>query len=998
MTIDNLQEASNLNQERGSSVIGESDSISERDHDDNMAETVEVTPPKEDNGYILKEAGETMSQQDKSTATVIATKAEEDDDDDDDDDDEVDSEEDNGEEDENDDEDDDEPPLLKYTRINQLPKNFFQRDSISSCLFGDAFFAFGTHSGILHLTTCTFEPIKTIKCHRSSILCINTDGKHFATGSIDGTVIIGSIDDPQNITQYDFKRPINSVALHSNYQASKMFVSGGMAGDVVLSQRNWLGNRIDIVLNKKKKEKIRKDDQFSDARGPIMGIYIMGDLILWMDDDGITFCDIPTRSQLLNIPFPSTIFNVQNVRSDLFRPHIHFLESDRIIIGWGSNIWLFKVSFTKDSNSYKFSDSNSQNNNMGHFNPTTNIGSLLSSAASSFRGSPDKKVELECNFTVSMLIAGLASFKDNQLLCLGFDLDVEDDVGVDKNNKGLDLANQQKNLLFKGNAPELKIVDLFNGDEIYNDEVIMKNYEKLSLNDYHLGKHIDEATPEYYLISSNDAIRVQELSLKDHFDWFIERKQFYKAWKIGKYVIGSEERFGIGLTFLNNLVAKKDWSTLINHLNIIFEETLNSFDSNSYDATNKVLQEWADTIEVLIKSGKIIEIAPLIPKKPALKKSVYDDVLHHFLANDMINKFHEYINKWDLKLFSVDNFEEELETKIETANEPVATHSDGEFHITYRTELVHLYLKENKYTKAIPHLLKAKDLRALTIIKVQNLLPQYLDQIVNIILLPYRGKISNISKLSIFEIQTIFNKPIDLLFENRHTIPIDRIYRIFEHDCPRSFNKILFCYLMKFLDNDDSFMLNPYENQLIELYSEYDQQSLLPFLQKHNNYNVETAIEVCSSKPGLYNELIYLWGKIGETKKALSLIIDELQNPQLAIDFVKNWGDSDLWEFMINYSLDKPNFTKAILTCPDDTSEIYLKVIKRMSNDLKIDNLHEIIRHIVQENSLSLEVRDNILVIINDETKKFANEFLKIRSQGKLFQVDESDSETIDDF
>ena len=195
------------------------------------------------------------------------------------------------------------------------------------------------------------------------------------------------------------------------------------------------------------------------------------------------------------------------------------------------------------------------------------------------------------------------------------------------------------------------------------------------------------------------------------------------------------------------------------------------------------------------------------------------------------------------------------------------------------------------------------------------------------------------------------------------------------------------------MGTDDSFMINPYENQLIELYSEYDRQSLLSFLQKHNNYNVEAAIEVCSSKTGLYNELIYLWGKIGETKKALSLIIDELRNPQLAIDFVKNWGDSDLWEFMINYSLDKPNFTKAILTCSDETSEIYLKVIRGMSNNLKIDNLQDIVKHIVQENSLSLEVRDNILVIINDETNKYADEFLRVRSRGKVFQVDETDND-----
>ena len=49
------------------------------------------------------------------------------------------------------------------------------------------------------------------------------------------------------------------------------------------------------------------------------------------------------------------------------------------------------------------------------------------------------------------------------------------------------------------------------------------------------------------------------------------------------------------------------------------------------------------------------------------------------------------------------------------------------------------------------------------------------------------------------EIQTIFNKPMDLLFENRHTISVARLYEIFEHDCPKSFKKILFCYLIKFL-------------------------------------------------------------------------------------------------------------------------------------------------------------------------------------------------------
>ena len=149
------------------------------------------------------------------------------------------------------DEDEDEPPILTFSRLTHIPKSFFQRDSISSCLFSDRLFVFGTHSGLLHLTRPDFTTIRTFKCHSSSILSIATEGDYFATGSIDGTVVIGSIEDAQDISGFDFKRPIHAVVLDKNYASTKTFVSGGMAGDVVLTQRNWLGNRTDTILEKK---------------------------------------------------------------------------------------------------------------------------------------------------------------------------------------------------------------------------------------------------------------------------------------------------------------------------------------------------------------------------------------------------------------------------------------------------------------------------------------------------------------------------------------------------------------------------------------------------------------------------------------------------------------------------------------------------------------------------------------------------------------------------
>ena len=48
-------------------------------------------------------------------------------------------------------------------------------------------------------------------------------------------------------------------------------------------------------------------------------------------------------------------------------------------------------------------------------------------------------------------------------------------------------------------------------------------------------------------------------------------------------------------------------------------------------------------------------------------------------------------------------------------------------------------------------------------------------------------------------------------------------------------------------------------------------------------------------------------GRMGNTKQALSLITNELRDVDKAIEFCKEHDDSELWEDLINYSMDKPS-------------------------------------------------------------------------------------------
>ncbi|KAM9896041.1 hypothetical protein OXX69_010799, partial [Metschnikowia pulcherrima] len=221
-------------------------------------------------------------------------------------------------------EEEDEPPLLKYTRLNQLPPNFFKKDPISTATFSEKVFIFGTHSGLIHLTKPDFTTIRSFKAHKASILSLYTDGIFFASGSMDGTVVIGSVTDSKDITMFDYKRPIHAVVLDKNYSRSRSFICGGMAGFVIYSSKSWLDQRVETYLDK--------------DNGPIVAIHTFDDLVLWMNDKGITIYHAAARQVISVISKPS-----DSSRSDLYWPRVSFPEVDRALIAWGNYIWSLRL-------------------------------------------------------------------------------------------------------------------------------------------------------------------------------------------------------------------------------------------------------------------------------------------------------------------------------------------------------------------------------------------------------------------------------------------------------------------------------------------------------------------------------------------------------------------------------------------------------------------------------------------------------------------------------
>jgi len=64
---------------------------------------------------------------------------------------------------------------------------------------------------------------------------------------------------------------------------------------------------------------------------------------------------------------------------------------------------------------------------------------------------------------------------------------------------------------------------------------------------------------------------------------------------------------------------------------------------------------------------------------------------------------------------------------------------------------------------------------------------------------------------------------------------------------------------------------------------------------------------ICENK-NYTQELVFIFSRMGDNKRALTLIIDNLDDVKLAIEFVRGVGDEDLWNDLVEQAKAKPGY------------------------------------------------------------------------------------------
>lgn len=77
----------------------------------------------------------------------------------------------------------------------------------------------------------------------------------------------------------------------------------------------------------------------------------------------------------------------------------------------------------------------------------------------------------------------------------------------------------------------------------------------------------------------------------------------------------------------------------------------------------------------------------------------------------------------------------------------------------------------------------------------------------------------------------------------------------------------------------DPIAATEYSDELVDLYAEYEPPRLMDILRKSTSYGLEKAYNICKARDYV-PEMVFLLGRMGNNKQALSLIIERLGDVQ----------------------------------------------------------------------------------------------------------------------
>ncbi|KAK8111131.1 uncharacterized protein PG998_007588 [Apiospora kogelbergensis] len=527
-----------------------------------------------------------------------------------------------------------------------------------------------------------------------------------------------------------------------------------------------------------------------------------------------------------------------------------------------------------------------------------------------------------------------------------------------------------------------------------------------------------------FIHSPFDCILATKRDLGDHLEWLVQLERYEEAWtlldehpeimvtpteKVPEFglptpekkstsddffedtssVIESQvraqnssaekEKRRIGELWLQELVEARDWT----RAGQVAAKVLNTADR---------WEKWIFNFAGAKKFDEIVNFIPSEPMRPPIPGTAYEIILGHYIQNDKPH-FKELLDRWDPDLFDIQTITTALENQLRYRDVREDSVEGGERGRDWRIvmeSLAHLQELNGRHREALRHYIKLQDADSvMRLIRDNHLADAVTDDVPSFIAL--RVPESQLSQMTLSDIDEATSEAITLLVEEaqRGLIKPDIVVRQLEK---KELNRYLHFYLRGLwkayrerpVDETIS-LVDEFADLAVQLFAEFDRGLLMDFLRVSTSYTFEKAAQECEGH-NYIPELVYLYSKTGQMKRALYLIIDRLGDVSQAIAFAKEQGDPDLWEDLLNYSMDKPQFIQGLLE-EVGTSIDPITLVRRIPEGLEIPGLREGLKHIMKEHEIQYSISSGVARVLRSEVAAAQNMLRMGQRKGIKFEV-----------
>ncbi|XP_066257925.1 vacuolar protein sorting-associated protein 41 homolog [Euwallacea similis] len=494
----------------------------------------------------------------------------------------------------------------------------------------------------------------------------------------------------------------------------------------------------------------------------------------------------------------------------------------------------------------------------------------------------------------------------------------------DENNKSL--------------RPQLYIVEYKDNDysDICTDSLTLRGYQEYSVNDYHLDVLLEENV--FFIVAPKDVVIASPYDLDDRIQWFIQHNKYKEALEILEHndgrTIHKHTVQSVGIDYLDFLLSR-----------CMYDDA----GKLGLDIFEKNPSLWEDQIYKFASAHQLRAVSPYIPRtlESKLNPHIYEMILFEYLKFDG-QGFLQLIKELNHQLYNVS-------AVINAVLDHVLTNKQDIF----VEALAILYSYEQKYDISLSMYLKLKHKDVFTLIQKHNLHSVIHDMLIDLMDLDYK-------------------KTVALLLE-KNNISSEKIV---EKLRPSPLH--LYRYLDEF---DKKNTKGEYHKELVSLYAMFDRSKLLPFLKKSDRYLIQEALDICQKKK-YYPEMVFLLGRMGNTKEALDLIINELKDMQYAISFCFEHDDSDLWDDLIDHCISKPECVTFLLQSIGNYIDPTALIMK-IKGDMQIPGLRSSLVKMLNQYNLQVSVQEGCKKILVSDYFNLQKKLVSIRQQGTSLSSDE---------